>query len=470
MNEAYCDVAIIGAGSAGLRAYKAARQHGARALLIEGARYGTTCASVGCMPSKLLIAAADAADVARTAGVFGIHTGNIQVDGTAVMQRVREERDRFTGNVVRMTRQIPSEDRLEGYARFENDTTIVVGDHTRVHTRSTVIATGSRAARLPLFDDLGDLVAVNDDVFSWQDLPDSVAVFGPGIIGLELGQALHRLGVRIRMFGIQNLIGPLTDPEVKKHAERIFGDEFLLDTDARVESLRREGSTVVVRFQEKSGRSDDSGPSEPRLLEEQYSVLLAATGRTPNTERLQLENTSLELDDHGIPLYDPATMQCGDSPIFIAGDATADVPLLHEAAAEGLIAGANAARYPAVQANTRHVPLSIVFTDPQIAMVGQPYHELPQEEIVIGELDWQSDPRARMMNTNQGLLRLYAEKSSGRLIGSEMIGPRAEHIAHQLAWALEQEMTVAQLLDLPYYHPVYEEGLRSALQSLAKQM
>lgn len=113
----HVDVAIIGAGTAGMSAYRAALKHTARVLVIEDGPYGTTCARVGCMPSKLLIAAAEAAHGARHAAAFGVHAGPVQIDGRAVMQRVRAERDRFVGFVVEAVESWPPEHRLRGRAR-----------------------------------------------------------------------------------------------------------------------------------------------------------------------------------------------------------------------------------------------------------------------------------------------------------------------------------------------------------------
>jgi dihydrolipoamide dehydrogenase len=145
-------------------------------MLIEGGAYGTTCARVGCMPSKLLIAAADAAHTVETAPGFGVHhDGVVRIDGRAVMDRVRRERDRFVGLVLRDVERIPDVDRLRGHARFVDDHTLEVGGHTRVVAKAAVIATGSRATRAESYDALGDRVIVNDDVFDWQDLPKSVA-------------------------------------------------------------------------------------------------------------------------------------------------------------------------------------------------------------------------------------------------------------------------------------------------------
>jgi len=460
MREIEVDVAVIGAGSAGLRAYRNARQHADQVVLIEGGEYGTTCARVGCMPSKLLIAAAESAHHARGADKFGIRVSDVQVDGRAVMERVRTERDRFVGKATAMTRKIPEEDRLHGHARFEDRNTLRVGDDLRVRARSVVIATGSRPNVLPLFEGLGDRLVVNDDVFDWQVLPESVVVFGPGIIGLELGQALARLGVRIRMFGVGGFVGPLTDPDVKAMAEQHFQSEFPLDADARVESVARDGDAVVVRFQDADGE----------VREERFEYLLAATGRRPNVDQLAIENADLPMDDKGMPVYDPYTMQCGDTSVFIAGDANNYLPLLHEAADEGVIAGHNAARFPDVAPGHRHCPLSIVFTDPQIAMVGYARGELEEGSYAVGELDFSAQARARVMGEDHGLMRVYGSYADGRFLGAEIFGPRAEHMGHLLAWCQEQGMTVAEMIDKPYYHPVLEEGLRNALQQLQQAL
>jgi dihydrolipoamide dehydrogenase len=461
MAERTVDVAIIGAGTAGLAAYRRVREHTDRLVLIESGPHGTTCARVGCMPSKLLIAAAEAAHAVRDAPVFGIHAGPPRIDGPAVMQRVRDLRDYFVGSVLEVVENFPAEHRLSGRARFIDDHRLQVGDDVIVEAARIVIATGSRPA-YPSFLDVGDLLLTSDDVFEWQDLPGSVAVFGGGIIGLELGQALHRLGVRMRLFGKGGAVGPLSDPKVKDYAARTFAAEFAFDPDAKVRSVQRRDGKVEVTFA-------DAGGGERT---ERFERLLAATGRRPNVERLGLENTSLELDDKGVPVFDRFTGQCGDSHIFIAGDADDEVPLLHEAADEGKIAGDNAGRYPDVRAQTRRAPLGIVFSDPQIAIAGKSFRELQAAEIdhAIGEVSFEDQGRSRVINRNRGLLRLYGAHGTGLFVGAEMIGPAAEHVGHLLAWAAQQGLSVHEMLALPYYHPVIEEGVRTGLRDLNRQL
>jgi len=455
MNRIDTDVAVIGAGTAGLAAYRAAIAAGRRAVIIEAGPHGTTCARVGCMPSKLLIAAAEAAHAPSRWAEFGLRLdGEVKVDGRAVMARVKRERDRFVGFVLEGVEAIPEADHVRGRARFVDGRTLDVDGRTRVRFGRAVIATGSSPSIPPFLRAAGDRLIVNDDIFDWDDLPRSVAIFGPGVIGLELGQALHRLGVDVRMFGRDGHVGPFSDPALRAYAVRTFQRELALDADAEVRSIERDGDQVVLRH-----RGPGGGEVTARV-----DYVVAATGRAPNVRGLGLEHASIALDARGVPVFDRHTMQCGTAPIFIAGDANDDLPLLHEAADEGRIAGENAARFPDVRPAPRRTPLGIVFSEPQIAVVGARHADLAPGGCVTGAVSFENQGRSRVMLRNQGLLHVYADVATGRIVGAEMIGPDAEHIGHLLAWAIQSEMTVARALEMPFYHPVVEEGLRTALR------
>ncbi len=451
------EVAIIGAGSAGMRAYREVTKFTNSVVLIESGDYGTTCARVGCMPSKLLIAAAEAAHAGKHSHEFGVKYADPQIDGQAVMRRVKQERDRFVGFVIEDVESWSVEQRIKGYARFIADHRLLINEDTEIEADRIIIATGSRPNIIPPLKEFEDRIIINDDIFEWDDLPDSVAVFGAGVIGLELGQALHRLGVRVTLFGRDHLVGPLTDPAVLNKATEIFTNEFAVHPHAEVIRRAKIKNGVEVEYL-------DQGKTKI----EQFEYVLAATGRIPNLDNLGLENTSLTLNDRGIPKIDIHTGRIEDSHIFIAGDANNIIPLLHEAADEGQIAGYNAAHYPDIRRFKKSSSLSVVFSDPQLMMVGKTHRELEQAgvDFEVGELDWQGQGRSRVMLVNQGLLRVYGERNSGRFLGAEMIGPGAEHIAHLLAWAHQSNLTVTEILERPFYHPVIEEGVRTAMRNL----
>ena len=460
MRDYVADIAIIGAGTAGMGAYRVAKAAGQRVVLIEGGPYGTTCARVGCMPSKLLIAAAEAAHHARHTTPFGVHVdGAVRVDGAQVMARVKSERDRFVGFVLESIEGFDPADRIRGYARFLDDSTLQVDDHTRVSASRIIIATGSSPVVPEMYRSLGDRVVINDDVFEWDNLPERVLVVGPGVIGLELGQALSRLGVEVTVVGRTEGLAGISDPLVRQQALAAFRDEFPVHLRADVAAVRREGQEVEVEL------STPQGASTLRV-----DYVLLAVGRTPNLDGLGLEHTAMRFDERNRPVFNRETLQIEGLPIFLAGDVNAQWPLLHEAADDGRIAAENAVSYPAVTPARRRAPMSVVFTDPQVMSAGQRYARLDENSIVAGAVDFSGQGRARVMLKNRGMLRVYADKSSGRFLGAEMVGPAAEHIAHLLAWSYQQGLTIAQMLDMPFYHPVIEEGLRTALRDAAAQL
>ena len=460
------DVAVIGAGTAGLVAYRAARAQGARTVLIEGAHYGTTCARVGCMPSKLLIAAAEAAHMIDAAPGFGVHAGEKRIDGVAVMERVRRERDRFVGFVLEGVDAMPADDKLRGHARFTSPHVLRVDDGqggiTDVEAARIVIATGSSPTRLPKLDDVGPGVVTNDDVFYWDDLPRSVAVIGTGVIGLELGQAFTRLGVRTGVYARGGSVAQLSDPAVLRNAARVLGAELDLHFQSEIVSAVQDGDEIVLCTRE---------GGEERTARYQY--VLQAIGRTPNVSDLGLEHSGLELGANGVPLFDGRTMQCGNSHVFIAGDANNERPVLPEAADHGKIAGDNAGRYPDIRPGLRRAPLTAAFTEPNIVTLGASYKSLcaaGKPKFAIGEVSFENQGRSRVMLQNKGMLRVYGEYGSGCFLGAEMIAPRGEHLGHLLAWAVQSRMTVSQMLTMPFYHPVIEEGVRTALRDLAENI
>lgn len=462
MKALHCEVAVIGAGTAGMAAYRAARAHSERVLLIEGAHYGTTCARVGCMPSKLLIAAAEAAHGIGEAQRFGVIAAPPRIDGRAVMARVRGERDRFVGFVTEAVEAWPAEHKLWGMARFVGPGRLQVGEHSLVTAERIVIATGSHPVVPSSWREaLGERLIVNDELFDWQDLPASVAVVGTGVIGLELAQALHRLGVRVRLLGRSRRIGPLTDPALQALTAELMAAELPLELEVHDLQFERDGDAVRLRAR---------GARGP--LDERFDYVLAALGRRPNVQGLGLDRSGLPLDPGGIPQADRRTGQIGNSAVFIAGDVLDERQLLHEAADEGRIAGDNAGRHPEVRVRPRRAPLAITFSDPQIMLAGASHAELlaAGTRFETGEVSFADQGRSRVMLRNRGALHVYGERETGRFLGAEMIGPAAEHLGHLLAWSAQRGDTVQQMLDSPFYHPVIEEGLRTALRQLQRKL
>ena len=335
------DVAIIGAGHAGLNAIKEVRRAGCSWVLIDGGPLGTTCARVGCMPSKAVIELAQHFAPERHA-----HGKGQCADVPALLERVRDLRDTFVDLVLANStdNMVEGEELLRWRARFiEPDLLEVNGELIRASR--VIVATGSRSVVPKQWQKLEDRLVTSDSLFDLEHLPGSVAVVGLGAIGLELGQALSRLGIQVTGFDARSSIAGISDPEVNTVAVQTICREFPLHLGSVVEVTA--GNTGV---QVRAG-------SQEIVVER----LLAAVGRTPNIPEGLSE--LCEIDDRGVPIFDPKTLQVGDLPIFIAGDATGDRMMLQDAAEEGRVAGANATRetpFPFA----RKLPMAIVFSDP----------------------------------------------------------------------------------------------------------
>lgn len=447
VTEDQVDVVVIGAGTAGLKAYKAAVARGAETIVIERGEGGSTCTRCGCMPSKLLIAAARAAHQARTADRFGIEVGTITVDAAAVWERVRQERDRFVDAVLEEHHAIPADRRIHGDARFDGATSVIVGDRRIEARRGIVVATGARPIVPEGFDDVRDLVHTHETIFELDGLPRALAVLGAGPVGLELAQAFARLGVEVAIFDPGSAVAGLSDPDCNSAAMDAIGAEVRLHRETQAKAARDGDNRARLTW--------DGG-------EMTVDCILAATGRPPALDGLNLEATGIALDEEGVPIFDRQSHRCGNSRIFIAGDADAWRPVLHEAARGGRIAGDVAAGGEP----PRCLPaFSVTFTEPGIAQVGTAFPDLPRDAR-IGSADVADNGRATVDGHTKGLVRLYGDRA-GKLIGASIVAPEAEHLGHLVALGIDRDIDVATFADQGWYHPTVEELLQSAARDLA---
>ncbi|WJW75754.1 dihydrolipoyl dehydrogenase [Thiohalobacter sp. IOR34] len=448
------DVAIIGAGSAGLYALSQVRRATDNWVLIDGGELGTTCARVGCMPSKALIQVAEDFQRRQLFRREGIEGGDgLSVDLPAALEHVQDLRDLFVEKVLANSIDQMDESRfIAGQARFVAPDTLEVDGQT-LKAKSIIVATGSRPSVPEAWRAFGDRVLTTDELFELEDLPASLAVIGLGVIGLELGQALARLGVEVAGFEMGERIGGMEDPAVSRVAVEIIGKEFPLHLGAAAEIEA-----------EADGRLRVTAGEQSVVVER----VLACMGRMPNVEGLGLEVLGVERDARGVPLHDRHSMQVGSLPVYLAGDVTGERPLLHEAGDEGRIAGFNAV-HERPRSFARKTPLAITFSDPNLVMVGAALDELDLQAIAIGEVRLGPLGRALIMGKNKGLLRVYADRRDGRLRGAALCGPRAENLGHLLALAIGQGLTVFDMLKQPFYHPTLEEGLQAALYDLKGQ-
>lgn len=447
------DVIIIGAGSAGLSALREVRKQTPNFLLIHDGPLGTTCARVGCMPSKALIESANAFYHRNRLEEFGISGAErLDIDIQRVMRRVRRLRDRFADVASRAVQELPEHNLVLGRAHFVTANIVAVGDRQFTAER-IIIATGSRPYIPEAWQAFSDRILTSDNLFEQDQLPYRVGMIGLGAIGIEIAQSLARMGIEVIAFSADTTLAGLTDGAVSECLQQQLQDEFALHLGAAA-TVEETADGISIRTEH---------------TQVNVGCLIAALGRRPNVEGLHLEALGVPLDARGLPSVDPATLQIPGTQVYMAGDANGDRSLLHEGVDEGHIAGINAVREQPL-AFQRRVPLLIVFSDPEVALVGARYVDLDPQQICIGRVDFRKQSRAITAETNVGLLHIYADRYTGVLLGAEMCAPAAEHMGHLLALAIDRKLTVQELLRMPFYHPVLEEGLRSGLRNLAAQL
>lgn len=462
-------VAVIGAGTAGQNAFRQASKINKDIIIINDGFWTTTCVTVGCMPSKLLIAAAERAHDAKYSEEFGIHS-DVTINGKQVMARVQAERSHFESFIEKQVESWPDDKKIAGTAHINADGLIEVNDEL-IKADKIIIATGS-SPFIPdgWSDKLGETLLTSDSVFDLADLPVSMAVIGTGSVGLELAQAFTRLGVAVTVFNRENRVAGLKDTDINAKAIDCLSNDLTLNLKSTINDLGThiDSDDKLSAFIEYTDKDSNDHRWEGERV-------LVATGRRNNIKSLGVENLGVELDDKNRPQnLDIHTGQIGELEVYIVGDANAHIPLLHVASDEGYSAGSivcnqNTDAYIRPPA----IPFSIVFTSPQIVNVGmtqQQIEEDPELEYVIGKVSFDNQGRSRIMGVNCGLLHIYGCKQTDKVLGASMIGPDAEYIGHILATAITNDICVKQLLDTPFYHPTILEGLRTALRDVQHKM
>lgn len=454
------DIIIIGAGTAGISAYKEAVKHTNNLLIINDGPWDTTCARVGCMPSKILISTANRMFDIQNAQEVALDV-SAKINTTQVMQHVQTLRDRFTQATLKDVEQWPAEHKISGKAHFIDAQTVEVNGK-QYQSKSFILAVGST----PNYDqtwkqELGNRLITTDQIFELKTLPKSIAVIGSGVIALEIAQALHRLGVETTIFARSKRIGILTSLKLQQLAQKELGKELkilfkILPSEVKYNS---EGVILNYKLEEKE-----------KTLKVEY--VLVATGRSSLLDTLKLENIDSSFKDIKSLPINAKTKQLETYPIFIVGDAYTSTPLQHEAAHEGKKVVHNCLNYPQVNPVKTLTSLGIVFSDPEMAIVGQSYKQLKDTGIdfITGEASYERQGRAIVLGKNKGAIEVYIDRDSQKLLGAELFTEATEHMAHLLSWIIGEGLTLKDILEKPFYHPTLEEGLRTALKHARRQL
>lgn len=454
------DIIIIGAGTAGISAYNEAIKYTQNILIINDGPWDTTCARVGCMPSKLLISSANRMHDIQTAEELALKH-NAVIDTSDVMQRVHVLKERFIRATLKGVDQWNSSHKISGKAKFIDPQTIEVNGQS-YRAKSFIVAVGSR----PNIDEtlkqqLKEKYITSNEIFEFSQLPKSLAVIGSGIIAIELAQAMQRLGVQTTMFARSQKVGTLTSPILQKLAQEQLSKELNIKFKTLPDEIEIQADKIIkINFTEND---------QTKSIEVEY--VLGATGRQSNIDRLGLDKLNSTFKDiKNLPI-DKETKQLANLPIFIVGDAAPDAPIQHEAAHTGKQVVHNCLNYPEVKPISALIPLAIVFCHLEMAIVGKSFKQLEDQQIefIRGFVSYENQGRALVLGENSGGIEVYFDKNSGKLLGAELFCSQAEHLAHLLAWMIDADQDIHQILKKPFYHPTLEEGLRTAFKHARRQ-
>lgn len=439
------DLCIIGAGSGGLSVAAGAAKLGFHVCLIERGEMGGDCLNTGCVPSKSLIAAANAAHSFRRAHKYGIEPQEPEIDFSAVKDHIKD--------VIKQIEPHDSQERFEGLgvhviresAKFTSPHEVQAGTRM-IKAKYFVIATGSRAAVPPIQGLDEDKVFTNETIFDLKEKPEHLIIIGGGPIGIEMAQAHKRLGCKVSVIEAQTIL-PKDDPELVKIAyERLEFEGIRLIQHADIISVEHSDSNVIIHMKHDGSNRKLTG-----------SHLLIAAGRTPNINTLDLDRAGIKHDKKGVQVDN--RIRTNHKHIFAIGDVAGGPQFTHVAGYHAGIVIKNIMFKIPAKADYSALPW-VTYTDPEIAQVGlneqMALDKYGVHKINIVKWRFDENDRARTNRRTDGLLKVITLKN-GRIIGASIIGKNAGELLQVWSLAISQKMKIKALTNMITPYPTYSE-------------
>jgi pyruvate/2-oxoglutarate dehydrogenase complex dihydrolipoamide dehydrogenase (E3) component len=444
------NLVVIGGGTAGLVSAMGARGLGAKVALIERDLLGGDCLNVGCVPSKALISAARVAATVREASRFGVNVPQQPViDFAAVMERMRRLRAGISPHDSAARFRDSGIDVFIGDGKFSDEKTIEVGGKSLKFKRA-VIATGARAAALPIpgLQEVHPLT--NESVFSLTELPQRLIVIGGGPIGTEMAQAFARFGSQVTQIEKADHILPREDSDaalIVQDAMKRDGVKFVLR--ATVKRMERRGDENVVTV--------EVDGSESEIIGDQ---VLVGIGRTPNVDGMGLELAGVNFDSRrGIDVND--RLQTSNPNIFAAGDVASKYKFTHAADFMARIVIGNALFMGRGKASALTVPWA-TYTSPELAHVGMQPGEAEQQGI---EIDTYTQPmsgvdRAILEGETEGFVRVHVRKGTDKIVGATVVATNAGDLIGEITLAMKNGLGLKKIGSTIHPYPTQGEAIR----------
>ena len=449
-------VVIIGSGPGGYVAAIRGAQLGCEVTVIEDTEVGGTCLNRGCIPTKTLIASAEALQKVRHADEFGIE---IKGEITFSMAKMMERKDKIVGNLVKGIRALFKShgvNLVEGRGAILSPTEVEItardGSRSTVQTDKIIIATGSRPARMALFPFDGEKVITSDEALNLKETPKSVLIVGAGVIGCEFACILNELGSEVTMVEMMDRAVATEDPEIASTLEReLKKKKIKLITSAKITKVEKTDSGVTATLED--GKTITA------------ELCLVSIGRALNNENIGLEKVGVAQGKRG-EITVNERMETNIPGIFAIGDITGKIMLAHVASTQGLVAIENIMGHERVM-NYDVIPAGI-FTMPEIGSVGLREHWASAQgiDIKIGRFNFRTLGKAQAMGEIAGMVKIIADAKTDKVLGCHIIGAHATDIIHEAAVAMQKGMTVKELGETIHSHPTLSEAVMEAAEDL----
>jgi pyruvate/2-oxoglutarate dehydrogenase complex dihydrolipoamide dehydrogenase (E3) component len=454
---------VIGSGQAGTPLARTLAQAGWKTALMEREHVGGTCINVGCTPTKTMVASARVAYLARRASDYGVRAGPVSVDMARVRQRKRDIVDSFRSGGQARIEKTPNVDLVFGEAQFVGPKTVEVrlpgGGTRQLNGETIVINTGCRPARpsVPGLDSVPVLDSTS--IMELDQVPEHLLVLGGGYIGLEFGQMFRRFGSAVTIVQRGERLLGREDPDVADEVANIVrqdGVEVLLQSDAVRAAKSADGRTqLTVRT-----------PAGERTLVGTH--LLAAAGRVPNTERLNVEATGIRNDARGfVPVND--RLETNVSGIYAVGDVNGGPAFTHISYDDFRILRANLLHNGNATTKDRLVPYT-VYIDPQLGRVGLSEQEARAQgrNVRIAKMPMNYVARALEVDESRGFMKAVVDADTKQILGCAVLGIEGGELMSMLEIAMLGRVPATQLADAVFAHPTLAEALNNLFQGLGE--
>jgi pyruvate/2-oxoglutarate dehydrogenase complex dihydrolipoamide dehydrogenase (E3) component len=452
------NLVVIGAGTAGLVTAVGSVGLGAKVALVERSLLGGDCLNVGCVPSKALIRCARAYAQARDAGEYGVDiTGEISVDFPAVMERMRRLRSNIAPHDSATRFSELGVDVFIGQARFEQPGELRVGDRVLKYARA-VIATGARAAALPIpgLAEAGYLT--NETVFSLTELPPRLAVIGAGPIGCEMAQSFARFGSQVTLIEATGQILPREDQDAAERVrDSLERDGVKIICGGKAASVVREGEERIISL-------DCAGQKH----EVRCDTILVGVGRSPNVEGMNLEAVGVDYDTReGVKVDD--RLRTTNPKIYAAGDICSQFKFTHAADAMARIVIQNALFFGRAKASALTIPWC-TYTDPEIAHVGLYADQAREQGIDVQTftIELSDVDRAILDGEDNGLLKVHVKKGSDKIVGATLVASHAGEMISQITLAMTARVGLGTLAKTIHPYPTQAEIIKKAADAYSR--